>query len=114
MGEPGGPIEGRWRRPPAWRTRQPLPAHAAAEHDLVPVGATVGYLLLELLSLNGWRIHVHAAPAGGVQVTAQRDNHIVTRTGATVADIATGLLEEASTIEQQGDRPSGSTRRGCA
>lgn len=93
----------------------PLPAQPAPAEpeDLVPVGTTTGYLLLELLSLNGWHVDVQAA-GGGVRVTARRGDHTVTCSGSTVGDIACDLFEAAATIDQQGEHARVRTPRGCA
>lgn len=94
----------------------PLPAQPATrpDEDLVPVGTTTGYLLLRMLSLNGWHVDVQAA-AAGVRVSASRDHITVSRTGPSVAEIACDLFETATafTHHQQGEPARVSTRRGC-
>lgn len=91
------------------------PAPTEPDQDLVPVGTTSGFLLLRLLSLNGWHVDVQAAPTGGVRVSASRDHITVRRTGPSVAEIACDLFETATALthHQQGDPARVSTRRGC-
>lgn len=66
--------------------------------DLEPVRNSAGYLLLELLALNGWRITVLRAPDGdGVTVTETRFGYrSVSKTGPSVADVAVDLVKEAT------------------
>lgn len=83
----------------------------APDQDLVPVGTTAGYLLLQLLSLQGWQTFVQAAPTG-VRVTARTDARTISRVGASVAEIAVDLFKACSSIDQ-GEPSRVSAPRGC-
>lgn len=61
------------------------------------IGGDAGYLLLRLLSLQGWIVDVRASFAGdAVIVSAAMGATVVTRVGASVADVACDLVKEAT------------------
>jgi hypothetical protein len=72
---------------------------AAALAKLGESEAAPGYLLLQLLSMQGWRISVLARVDGerGVRVTATKlGQQPVDVSGASVADIAVQVVKEAT------------------
>jgi hypothetical protein len=107
------------RRPltePGLEDATPLPSQPAAAPDddapgsLHPVGPEAGYLLLRLLSLNGWTITVRSCFAGhGVLLQAQLGDIVVFQQGNTVGEIACEVVKEA-TRRQHEQRRAGSTR----
>lgn len=87
--------------------------------DLEQIGegeSAPGYLLLQLLSLRGWNVSVTALDdcAAGVRVTADKIGRLGERTlhveveGASVAEVAAGLVEQATDLDRErrgGDEP---------
>lgn len=70
---------------------------AQAIEKLGETDAAPGYLLLKLLSLQGWRISVLSNGEGGVLVTASKLGfRTVEVSGASVADVATLVVTEAN------------------
>lgn len=66
--------------------------------------AAPGYLLLQLLSQQGWRISILRGFGGGVIVTATKPGlPAVEKHGATVSEIAAAVVEEASTVQLLSD-----------
>ncbi|HVM68875.1 MAG TPA: hypothetical protein VM204_03455 [Gaiellaceae bacterium] len=57
-----------------------------------------GFYVLEMLGLAGWSVSVVAAGDGGSRVVATKGEHRVERAGATVADIALEVFEQARSL----------------
>lgn len=65
--------------------------------------AAPGFLLLGLLSKNGWYVGVTRGFAGGILVVAEHDVWgRVEKEGASVADIATDLVQECHALMATG------------
>lgn len=65
-----------------------------------------GYLLLELLDLDGWSVHVRRAFAGeGVALIAARGSLTVAMQGPSVADAAPFLVIECARYRRFYDGP---------
>lgn len=69
---------------------------AQAIEKLGETEAAPGYLLLKLLSLQGWRISVMAHDDGVLVTASKLGFRTVEVSGASVADIATVVVAEAN------------------
>ena len=59
-----------------------------------------GFYILEMLGLAGWSVAVTAHELG-VRVSAQLGREVVERVGASVADVALEVFEEARAISRR-------------
>jgi hypothetical protein len=55
-----------------------------------------GYLLLQLLSQQGWAVDVVADPAGVLVTASKLGQRTVSRRGRSVAEVAVDVVEEAT------------------
>ena len=60
-----------------------------------PLTRTDGYLLLEMLSLDGWSVGIEGDGAGGVVVKCRKDEIKFDVPGASVAAVAVTVFEIA-------------------